>query len=140
MPKDNGSTTGKRRHRSRITAGAKFLPNVHSQSVWARLMRDKYHALITHCGGDEAISETQRSRARRAAFLEAELVYQEDKVGRLRAEGKEPEPHVLDLYSRLTNTQTRQEEALGWQRTQRDITGEIKQLMEQHTTKECSDE
>jgi hypothetical protein len=85
-------------------------------------MRDTYRAVIQHCGGDDAISELERMVARRIGALEAELVHMEDGFATLRAAGGEPDAGSLDLYSRLSNTQRRHSEAIGWQRRPRDVT------------------
>ena len=84
-------------------------------------MRDIYDVVVAHCGGS-SITELKRMMARRIACLEAELVFLEDKFGTIRAEGGAPEASDLDLYSRLTNTHRRQCEALGYERTAKDIT------------------
>jgi hypothetical protein len=85
-------------------------------------MRDTYRAVIQHCGGDDAISELERMVARRIGALEAELVHMEDGFATLRAAGGEPDATSLDLYSRLSNTQRRHSEAIGWARRPRDVT------------------
>jgi hypothetical protein len=85
-------------------------------------MRDTYRAVIQHCGGDDAISELERMTARRIGALEAELVHMESRFGAIRAEGGEPDAVALDLYSRLSNTQRRCCESIGWQRRPRDVT------------------
>jgi hypothetical protein len=86
------------------------------------MMRDAYHAVIQHCGGEDAISELERMTARRIGALEAELIFQEDKIAAIRAAGGEPEPATLDLYSRVSNTHRRHCESIGWQRRSRDVT------------------
>ena len=62
------------RHRSRITNRNKLLPSISGTSVWARLMRDTMDAMIVHLGGEDQVSETQRTACRRIAVLETELV------------------------------------------------------------------
>ena len=57
-----------------------------------------------------------------AAVLDTELIYQADKIGTARNNGKEPEPALLDLFCRLVNASRRECEALGWERTARDVT------------------
>ena len=116
-----GSPARPRPHRSRITNGTRLLPTVHPQSVWGRLMRDTLDSLVVHLGGDGHVTETQRMACRRIAVLETEMIYQEDKMGTLRAQGGEPDAALLDLYSRLGNAQRRFCEALGWQRVPRDM-------------------
>jgi hypothetical protein len=108
--------------RARVTNGTRMLPTVDGRSPWARLFRDNYHAVIQHCGGEDAISELERMTARRIGALEAELIYYEDKMAAIRAGGGEPKPEILDLYSRLSNTHRRHCESLGWQRRPRNVT------------------
>ncbi len=77
--------------------------------------------MITRCGGED-VPETLRLMCRRAAALESELVNLECRFAELRASGGEPKPGDLDLHSRLTNTQRRICEVLGWRRHMRDVT------------------
>ena len=112
----------KRFARNRVTNGAALLPTVDGRSLWARLMRDNYNAVIQHCGGEDAISELERMTARRIGALEAELVYFEDKIAAIRAAGDEPDASTLDLYSRVSNTHRRHCESVGWQRRPRNVT------------------
>ena len=108
-------------YRSRITNGTALLPSVDGNSIWARLVRDTIDAMVAHLGGADHVTETQRMACRRIAVLETELIFQEDRMGQQRLAGRVPEPGELDLYSRLTNTQRRLCECLGWQRVPRDI-------------------
>ena len=109
-------------NRSRISTGAQFLPCVHEQSVWARTSRDSYAEILADQGGADRVPWTVRSTAKHTSILETELAFQAAKIGRMREEGKEPEPHLVDLYARLLNAHRRQCEALGWQRMAKDIT------------------
>jgi hypothetical protein len=109
-------------NRSRITNGTQFLPCIHEQSIWARTCRDTYAGLVSHCGGNEGIPLTQQMTARHTAILDTELIFLGSKIGQAREKGEEPPPQTLDLYTRLLNALRRQCEALGWQRTARDIT------------------
>ena len=88
-------------------------------------MRDMFDAVVSHCGGEGYITELQRTQARRIAALEAELVHIEDRIARARAAGQAPDNADLDLYGRLANGQRRHCEALGWQRTARDVTPDL---------------
>ena len=106
--------------RSRISNGSTLLPTGDGNSIWARLMRDVLASLIVHLGGDA--SETQRMACRRIAALEAELVHLEDGFARVRAAGGEPEAATVDLYQRISNTQRRLCESIGWERKLRDVT------------------
>jgi hypothetical protein len=51
--------------------------------------------------------------------------YQETKIAIVRAAGGEPDDALLDLYSRVSNTQRRHLEALGWRRVPRDVTPDL---------------
>jgi hypothetical protein len=59
--------------------------------------------------------------SRRAAVLETELCYLEDKIARIRGEGGEPDERLLDLYGRLCGQQKRQCEITGFDRTQKPV-------------------
>ena len=124
---------------SRIGNGSTLLPSVDGRSIWARLLRDCYGALIGHCGGDQGISETQRMQARRASALEAELVYIEDRIASLRAQGAEPPAADLQLYCTLSNAQRRHCEALGWERTARDVTPTLREYAAQKAAERARD-
>ena len=122
---DDSAGSAKKRprtHRSRITNGSKLLPSVHPQSTWARVYRDTLDTLHSHLGGEDFASAPQLMHARYAAVLDTELIYQADKIGTARNNGKEPEPALLDLFCRLVNASRRECEALGWERTARDVT------------------
>ena len=60
-------------------------------------MRDTMMALHAHLGGEDRVTEPQRLQCRRVAALEAELVYIEDKIAKVRAEGGTPDMRDLDL-------------------------------------------
>src|SRR5215510_825506 len=87
----DASTARPRRLRSRLSDGRQLLKGVHSQSAWARLYRDKYDALVAHCGGEDQITEPQRMRIRRICTLETELCFQESDIAATRANGETPE-------------------------------------------------
>jgi hypothetical protein len=119
--------------RSRIGNGSALFPTVDGRSIWARLFRDTYSAVIAHCGGADAVSELERIDARRIAGLEAELVHLENNFALARAEGAEPSANALDLYARLANSQRRLSEALGWQRRPRDVTPNASLYLDGHS-------
>src|SRR5262245_48085387 len=119
----------KMRARSRITNGTALLPSVDGRSVWARLMRDTYSAVLAHCGGADAVSELEKLAARRIGALEAELIHLEDNFARARSEDRAPDSASIDLYQRIANTQRRLAESLGWQRRQRDVTPTLSEYL-----------
>ncbi len=59
--------------RSRVTNGSALLPNIDGRSSWARRCRDVLALHVSDLGGDEAVSEAERSICRRAAVLTTEL-------------------------------------------------------------------
>jgi hypothetical protein len=125
---NRGTIREKSRKRSRIANGTQFLPTMDGRSIWARLMRETFECLLTHCGGDGVVSETQRLVARRIGTLEAELVFIEDKLASIRAAGGEPDPAIVDLYGRLADRQRRLADPLGWQRTPRDVSPTLSEI------------
>ena len=72
-------------------------------------------AMIAHCG--DAISDTQRMACRRIGALEAELVFQEDRIASIRRKGKEPPASVIKTYSLLSYQQRRLMIDIGWGKT-----------------------
>ena len=127
---EQATMTPPRKIRSRITRGSKLLPSVHEQSVWARIMRDTLDAVTEHCGGEGYMSELKRMQARRIAALEAECVHLEDRIAQSRLAGEEPPAAVIDLYCRIANGQRRHCEALGWERTARNLNPSLAQIIE----------
>ncbi len=120
--------------RSKITNGTKLLPSVHGKTTWGRIFGDTYHALVTHCGGLDTITEPERMIARRAAALEPELILYENSIGMLRVKGKEPDPVVVDRYGRLAERQRRFLETLGFERRSRDVTPSLDQYLARNDT------
>lgn len=119
-----------RKHaRSRLSNGSSILPTSDGRSLWARLFRDTYAALIAHCGGEDAISETRRMAARRVAALEAELIYLEDQFASKREQGKSPDNESLALYGTLADRQRRLSDSLGWERKAKDITPDLQSYL-----------
>lgn len=116
--------------RTRLGNGSALLPTTDGRSVWARLMRDTFEAVVEHMGGQRHLTEPKRMTARRIASLEAELVFLEDKFATARAEGREPTASDLDLYGRLANGQRRHIEAIGWDRSARDVTPDLRRYVE----------
>jgi hypothetical protein len=57
--------------RSRIAnGGGSMLPTTDGRSLWARIRRDTYRAIVGMCGGVDMVSETQSLMARRVGTLE----------------------------------------------------------------------
>lgn len=104
------------RHSSRIANGKRMLPLEDGRSVWARLQKSTFRALIAHLGGDDATNDMQRIACRRCATLEAELVMIEDRIAKLRRSRKEPPASLQATYASLTAQQHRLTKEIGWDR------------------------
>lgn len=115
-PKSNG--------RSRVTNGSHVLPGIDGRSTWARRFRDLMALHLSDLGGDDHVSEAQRSIVRRAATLEVELERLELKFA-LADPARPVEAADLDLYQRTSNTMRRHLEALGLERRPRDVTPDL---------------
>jgi hypothetical protein len=131
---------GELANRSRITNGTKLLPGVHSQSVWARYMRDVHHAMVNHLGGDDRVSQPQRLACRHIAVLAAEMAHVEDKIGRMRMAGEEPDDKLLDLYCRLGNAKRRFIEMVGLKPELVDVTPDLADYLAQRAATKASSE
>lgn len=123
-PAPHGGSGADGRQSSRISTGRDLLPNEDGRSRWARLVKATYRALIQHCGGDDTVTDPQRIACRRIGALEAELVFIEDRLARLRRSRKEPPATLLSTYAALTGQQHRLSRELGWDRHSklRDVT------------------
>jgi hypothetical protein len=104
--------------RSRISNRAAALPGVDGRSTWVRRLRDLIESHTSDLGGENAISEAERSIIRRIATLTVELERMEVEF----AAAGSAEPDQLDLYQRTANSLRRLLEAIGLQRRTRDIT------------------
>lgn len=91
-------------------------------SNYCQIMRDTYRAMLAHAGGADYVPDTKRLLARRIAAFEAELIHLEDKFAAIRANDGEPGLDDLNIYQRVVSAQRRCLEAIGWERTARDVT------------------
>jgi hypothetical protein len=119
----------KGRFHSRVTAGLTLLPSIDGRSTWARIMRDTYNAMLAHAGGADYVPDTKRLLARRIAALEAELINLEDRFAADRADGHNVPIKYLNIYQRMASAQRRCLEALGWERTARDVTPSLSEYI-----------
>ena len=106
--------------RSKVTNGA-TLPGVDGRSTWVRRFRDLMALHLSDLGGEDHVSEAQRSIIRRTATLEVELERLELKFATA-DQAKPVDASDLDLYQRTSNTMRRHLEALGLERRPRDVT------------------
>jgi hypothetical protein len=104
--------------RSRVSNGSAVLPGVDGRSTWVRRLRDLMGLYLSDLGGDDAVSEAERSIVRRVATLTVELERMEAGF----AVAGEAQPDQLDLYQRTANSLRRMLEAIGLQRRPRDVT------------------
>jgi hypothetical protein len=98
--------------RSRLTNGSAVLPGVDGRSTWVRRLRDLIELHVQDLGGEDNLSEAEKSIIRRASTLTVELERLELQFAR--ADGADPE--ALDLYSRTAGNLRRLLEAVGLQR------------------------
>ncbi|MCO5157571.1 MAG: hypothetical protein M9945_12625 [Aquamicrobium sp.] len=119
---------GKPTTRSRVTNGSVVLPGVDGRSTWVRRLRDLVALHIIDLGGDEAISEAERSLVRRAATMTVEL----ERMEAVFAVKGEADPKDLELYQRTAGNLRRILESLGLQRRQRDITPTLDAYLAAH--------
>src|ERR1035441_90376 len=103
--------------RSRISNGSALLPGVDGRSTWVRRLRDLIALHLSDLGGDDAVSEAERSIVRRVATLPVELERMESGF----ALAGEALPGQIDLYQRTANSLRRLLEAIGLERRQRDV-------------------
>jgi hypothetical protein len=104
--------------RSRISNGSTILPGVDGRSTWMRRLRDLIGLYLSDLGGDDAVSEAERSIVRRIATLTVEL----ERIEAGFAVAGEAQSEQLDLYQRTANSLRRLLEAIGLQRRSRDVT------------------
>ncbi len=107
--------------RSRISNGSAVLPGVDGRSTWVRRLRDLITLHLADLGGDDAVSEAERSIIRRVATLTVEL----ERLEAVFAVAGEASPDQLDLYQRTAGNLRRLLEAVGLQRRARNVTPSV---------------
>ena len=104
--------------RSAMTNGSIVLPGVDGRSTWVRRLRDLLALHVADLGGDDAISEAERSIIRRACVLTVELERMEVRFG---AAG-EAKSEELAVYVTTSNALRRLLETIGLERRGKDVT------------------
>lgn len=104
--------------RSRITNGSATLPDADGRSRWVRRLRDLIELHTADLGGDDAVSEAERSIIRRAATLTVELERME--LDFAKADGADA--GALLRYQTAANSLRRLLESVGLRRRPRDVT------------------
>jgi hypothetical protein len=107
--------------RSKISNGSAVLPGVDGRSTWVRRLRDLVSLHLNDLGGDDAVSEAERSIVRRVATLTVELERMEAGF----AMAGEALPEQLDLYQRTAGNLRRLLEAIGLERRSRNVTRSV---------------
>jgi hypothetical protein len=122
---------------SRVTNGSRLLPReqsalkhttVDGRSVWMRRFKDVFRIHVQDLGGDDAVSEAERSICRRAATIttmlekiEFEMALAEGDVSAFR----------VDQYQRLSGTLNRLLKTIGLDRKSKDITPTLADYLKQ---------
>jgi NAD/NADP transhydrogenase alpha subunit len=101
-----------------MSNGCAVLLGVDGRNTWARRLRDLISLHLSDLGGDDAVSEAERSIVRRVATLTVELERMEAGF----ATAGEAEPEQIDLYQRTANSLRRLLESVGLKRVPRDVT------------------
>jgi hypothetical protein len=117
----------KSKARSKVTNGY-LLPGVDGRSTWMRRLRDVIQLHLADMGGEDAISEAEKSIIRRVATLTVEL----ERLELVFALAGEAKPEQIDLYQRTANSLRRMLEAVGLQRRSRDVTPTLQDYLDEH--------
>jgi hypothetical protein len=124
--------TAKQHARSRVSNGSALLPGVDGRSTWVRRLRDLIALHLSDLGGDDAVSEAERSIVRRIATLTVELERMEGGF----ALAGEALPGQIDLYQRTANSLRRLLEAIGLERRKRDVTPTLADIADEIAAEE----
>jgi hypothetical protein len=118
--------------RSRISNGSAILPGVDGRSTWVRRLRDLIGLHLSDLGGDDAVSEAERSIVRRVATLTVELERMEAGF----AVAGEALPEQIDLYQRTANSLRRLLESIGLERRSRTVVPSVSEYLTQVAAQE----
>lgn len=103
--------------RSAVANGSIVPKGVDGRTIWVRRLYDVRALYTEDMGGDDALSEGQRSLIMRIA---TQTVAIEKLEARFAMDG-EADERAMDLHQRLSNTLRRNQEALGLKRKTRDL-------------------
>ena len=128
------------RWRSAVSNGKRLFADqtVDGRGAWARRLRDVMMLHINDLGGDEAVSEAERSIIRRIATVTTELELLEKRFALSKKGGAGVDE--LDLYLRAANSLRRMLEAIGLQRRSKDVTGLSEYLKQNADTIDAEDD
>ena len=118
MPETRNSIDARpSRVRSKVTNGRSlFVAGGDGRGPWARRARDVMQLHISDLGGEDHISEAEKSICRRIAVLTVECERMEARFAT-----DEPSEKALDLYQRMSGALRRLYEAIGLQRRAKPI-------------------
>jgi hypothetical protein len=126
--------TSKPQARSRISNGSALLPGVDGRSTWVRRLRDLVKLHLSDLGGDDAVSEAERSIVRRAATLTIE----QERLELAFALAGEAAPEQIDLYQRTANSLRRLLESVGLERRAKDVTPSLQDYLQRIAEEEAA--
>jgi hypothetical protein len=117
------------KQRSRVTNGALFGATIRDgRSGWSRRLGDLLSLHIADLGGQDVVSNAERSLIRRIATISVELEWIEQSF---KSSRKGPTTEQLDLYLRGSNNLRRLLEAIGLERRARDVTPTLEDIAEE---------
>jgi hypothetical protein len=106
--------------RSAVTNGRLFATAIRDgRSGWSRRLQDLLSLDIADLGGEDMVSDAERSLIRRIATITVELEWIEQKFA---LSSKGPSAEELDMYLRGSNSLRRLLESIGLKRVARDVT------------------
>jgi hypothetical protein len=112
--------------RSRVTNGRLFAATIRDgRSGWSRRLGDLLDLHIGDLGGQDVVSNAERSIIRRIATISVELEWIEQSF---KSSRKGPTTEQLDLYLRGSNNLRRLLEAIGLERRSRDVTPTLEDI------------
>jgi hypothetical protein len=110
--------------RTKVTSGRQLLPGIDNRCYWVRRVRDIIDRHTTDLGGDDALSEAERSIIKRAATLVCEAERMDRRFAQVPENGSVPLAE-LHTYSMLANTLRRLLDMAGLEKRTHDITPTI---------------
>ena len=102
--------------RSAITNGQAIVAGVDQRSTWCRRLRDLVQLHLSDLGGEDSVSEAEKSLIRRVAVLSVEMERMEAAFA-----VDKSDPAALDAYQRASNSLRRLLESLGLKRRAKPI-------------------
>jgi hypothetical protein len=120
-----GLDAPKLKGRSRVTNGSRLLEGIDGRNAWVRRLRDLIALHLSDLGGEDAVSEAERSIIRRVATLTVELERMEAGF----AVAGEALPEQIDLYQRTASSLRRLLESIGLERRSRTVVPSVSEYL-----------